>query len=143
MDNDDNGHQGENDDHHGDNDDDVPVNTSAGQGIVHDDEGISNTEQANIAVNDHSVEDDQLSVDQVKTTGDDHEIPSLMVGRDNIDQHNSSCHDNNDHEDIPSLHMDTVNDHQVEEPSMDTEDTPDAVEEMFHNSVDELFDDNV
>ena len=135
LDNDDNGH----DDHYGDNDD-IPVNPSAEQGMVDDDHEEEETrEQAtNTAINDND-EDDQLSVDdQVKTTVNDDKTPSLTIGGDKFGQDNSSCHDNNDQEDI---HRDTPSDHQVEEPSIDIEDTPDAVEEMFHNSVDKLFND--
>lgn len=140
----DNGHHGnddDDDDHYGDND--TPVNTSAEQGMVVDDEGTRDTEQTNTVV-----DEDQLSVDQVKTTVDDDEIPSLMVGSDKFDQNNYSCHDDNHQR---GIHKDTPSDHQTEELSVDIEDTPDGVEEMFHNSVDklfnisvdELFDDNV
>ena len=134
------------DNHHGN---DIPantVNTSAEQGMV-DDEGTSDAQQvANI--NDNPIEDDQLSVDQVKTTGD-HETPLLIIGGDKFDQDNFNCHDNRSNEDIPSVHRAD----QPEDPSVDMEDTPtDVTEEIFHNSVDklfnnisvdELFDDNV
>ena len=151
------------DDHHGD--DDIPTNTittSAEQGMVNDDDhhgdddevASDNEVAANVAINDDAMEDDQMKItvdddDQVKTTGDDNdhqvkttsddEAPSLIVGSENFDQDNSSCHDNKtSNKDIFSA---TPTD-QSGDPSVDIEDTPtDATEEIFHNSVDKLFND--